>query len=201
MSVNIDFLRIREKLFTESFRKYSSDKAVHGYGAVYGAIPPDEIESIFELGVYWGGSILTYLDMFSHLHRITGMDINLRLLMDKESSWGKSPQDSRVTLIERDLRTEFANDLPDFDMVIDDGTHEIAHILHVWDQMYRKAKKYYIIEDIYFSRLDIIWRRIIRDRPQAQISFHRTSDHCGDERIKPDSDSHILVVKMERSEQ
>jgi cephalosporin hydroxylase len=191
----------REEQFAKSFEANRSDKSIHGYASVYASLPED-IQSIFEVGVYWGGSLLTWQEMFPSAKEIVGMDINLQLLFDAESQWMKKRElNFQIQVIQRDLREDFTLGLPDFDLVIDDATHETDHILHIWNLMHKKARKFYIIEDVYLSRMMTIWHQIIKDVPQAQVAFWRTSDHCGDDRILPDSDSHIILVNMQRSHQ
>jgi cephalosporin hydroxylase len=186
----------RERQFAERFERYHSDKGIHNYAPVYASLPPD-LASIFEIGVYWGGSVLTSLEMFPDAE-VWGLDINVDLLNDPKSCWLAYPIDDRLRrthIIEGDLRTFKPLDRQ-WDLIIDDGTHELDHVLALWDRMHRQARRFYIIEDLYLSRLMPVWERVTRDVPTAQVIFWRTSDHCGDSRLAPDSDSHCLIVKF-----
>lgn len=187
----------REQRIGESFERLRTDKGIHNYAPIYASLPKD-IKSIFEIGVYWGGSLITWADFFPEANPIYGLDINLSLLKSPESEWYnlKMDQNPRVHLIEADLRTFDPSGLLDFDLVIDDGTHETEHVLGMWDRLHRKAKRFYIIEDVYFSRMAEIWKHIVSDVPKAYVTFCRTSDHCGDDRILPDSDSNCIIVKF-----
>jgi hypothetical protein len=187
----------REQQFAECFEKYHSDKGIHNYAPIYAYLPCD-LKSILEIGVYWGGSLITSWCMFPQANPIVGFDINLSLLTDPMSCFKETGMDTsqRIALIDGDLRSHDFSSLPDFDLIIDDGTHETGHILSLWDRLHKKAKRFYIIEDVYLSRMMEIWTRIALDVPQAQILFWRTSDHCGDDRIRPDSDSQCIVVKF-----
>jgi len=183
----------REQQIAERFESLRTDKGAHGYAPIYASLPED-ISSILEIGIYWGGSLLTWREFFPQAE-IYGVDINLSLLKSPESPWN-GRQDSKIHLFEDDIRVLEPGRYPDVDLIIDDGTHEVNHVLSIWDKLHKKARKFYIIEDVYYSRMDIFWKRIARDAPHAQIMFWRTSDHCGDERILPDSDSQCIVVKF-----
>lgn len=174
----------REDQIRDAFRKHGTDKFQHNYAPVYADVPED-IDSILEIGVYWGRSLRAWLELFPQAH-VYGLDINLGLL--------ESPiDDSRCHLIEADIRSFDARCLPDFDLIIDDSTHELPDIFAAWEKFSTKCMSTYVIEDLYMDRARPVWDRIVTDFPDAQVILHRTSRCTGDERC-PSGDSQCIKV-------
>ncbi len=169
----------------------ASDKLAHNYAPVYANVSKN-IGRMLELGVAHGFSLLAWLQAFP-MAEIYGVDITL----DLAPSALNLTSNPRVKLIQADVRSfEPQNSLPNFDLVVDDCSHQIKDILRMWDKLYLKTKSVYIIEDLDFERMIPIWQHITKAVPKHQMILWRTSD-CDGRYQHIEGDSHCLIVKME----
>ncbi len=177
----------REQQIADAFDRFKTDKLVHGYALLYAAVPED-IKTLLEIGVHKGGSLLAWQELFPQAE-IYGLDATLSLLGENFPKTGQ-----RIHLIEHDAMRFDPFSLPDFDLVIDDCTHEPQDILAVWNCFYPKTRGTYIIEDLCLDHFRQIWDAVISTNPELLVSFCRMSDHSGGAWI-PGGDSHCLVAK------
>ena len=108
----------------------------HGYHTVYADILPD-IQSVFEIGVCGGASMQAWLNLFPTA-KVYGIDISMPKLIEHE----------RLTLIHQDILEFDPSGYPNFDLIIDDGSHITSDILAAWDKLKSKFNHFYIIEDV-----------------------------------------------------
>jgi hypothetical protein len=108
----------------------------------------EKIETLLEIGVYKGGSVLAMRDYFPSA-KIVGMDISFDLL-----SW-KEDLPPNVVLEQGDQEDkEFLKKVGDshgpFDFIIDDGGHQFKQQKSSFDILwyYVKPGGYYFIEDV-----------------------------------------------------
>ena len=79
---------------------------------------------ILEVGVQYGGSSQLWYDYFGHNTKIFGVDIDISLARNKDASY--------MTLVEGDQGSEdfwnvFSKKYFNFDIIIDDASHENSH--------------------------------------------------------------------------
>lgn len=80
----------------------------------------DKPISLLEIGVQYGGSLKLWHDYFPQAERLVGIDITMSLLDPELRSW------SRIEFIEEDAYyPPFVATLGQFDIIIDDGPHDI----------------------------------------------------------------------------
>lgn len=118
--------------------------------------------NILEIGVQFGGSVKMLERYFPNSH-ITGIDNNL----DRNNYTGE-----RITLINGDQSDEdFLNTLEPFDIIIDDGGHQMSQQQTSFKVLYPKLKEkgIYIIEDLHTS----YWGPFIDIEPTT-IDFLKT---------------------------
>jgi hypothetical protein len=144
------------KTLTELGDLAGSDKGWrHGYLKIYEEFFEslrDQSITLLEIGVAEGCSIRLWLDYFSKA-RIYGVDRRIFL---------GAPKDPRVTYIElsqedEDLGRRFFTD--QFDVIIDDGSHDLAHQLLSCHYLWRSLKPggYYFVEDLQCERAIRYW--------------------------------------------
>jgi methyltransferase family protein len=139
-------------------RKYGTDKSgwhlqagdtVHNYGPAYHDLFKDrreQVTNVLEIGVNYGCSLRMWRDYFPNAH-ITGIDSNEGCLF-KEERISCFPADQ---FNERDLLAVMHVVEAQFDLIVDDGSHEPAHQIFSAQVLlpYLKRKGYYVIEDIF----------------------------------------------------
>lgn len=152
---------------------YSSDKnSAHSYGPFYEqllSLQRNAVTSVLEIGIYHGASLRAWRDYFPNA-RVSGIDINPDTMLLGE--------DRIETFLGRqDDPADFAAVIArgPFDLIIDDGSHEINDQLASWMSLrdFLKADGVYVVEDIYsengrecFTGLgfDVIDLRVMKDR-------------------------------------
>lgn len=140
------------------WRKYTkTDKNVHhGYGRCYDAIfhrTRHDVKSVLEVGVQKGYSIQLWLDYFPNA-TITGVDIEPESVRLCRSIYA---HESRVSVELCDASMADSIDLCTggryFDVVIDDGSHKMAHQEQALLYGHKYAKSHIVIEDLHTSRM------------------------------------------------
>lgn len=135
---------------------YKTDKLTHhSYGSVYADILTPAFThkalSVLEIGVLQGESLKAWADIFPHA-TILGVDIEPVEII---------PSNPRIRTYQTDagdykLMSEFRNQFV-FDLVIDDGSHDIndqlAALFALWPGV--KSGGYYVIEDIFSKYLPV----------------------------------------------
>ncbi len=130
--------------------KHGTDKGPsgHNYTAIYETIFEsirDKPLKILEIGVLDGASLRMWCDYFPNAE-IHGLDINPDC---------KAFADSRITIHtgaqdDKDLLDSIG---VDFDIVIDDGSHQVADQIATFKHLWANTKLIYVVEDIYTSYL------------------------------------------------
>jgi demethylmacrocin O-methyltransferase len=143
---------------TELANKYGTDKGTmsygHGYSVTYEEFFKDLVDKpirLLEIGVcdprFPGASLKMWEEYFPH-GKIIGMDINpdARHFTTNRTHIWIGDQNSPVSLRGMALTCG-----PNFDIIIDDGSHVGEHILTSFKTLwnYLKLGGYYIIEDLH----------------------------------------------------
>jgi SAM-dependent methyltransferase len=107
--------------------------------------------NLLEIGVQNGGSLEVWAKYFLNAKVIVGCDINLKCNQIVF-------QDSRIHLVIGDIndfntQTQIANEVPSFDIIIDDGSHYSSDIISTFKSLYPLLAHggLYIIEDLHCS--------------------------------------------------
>jgi cephalosporin hydroxylase len=129
--------------------KYGTDKSSkeHNYTPIYEELfgnVRDGILKVLEIGVKKGASLKMWQDYFPNAC-IYGLDIEERVI-DGERIFTKVADQSKSTELINAL-----DDLKDFDIIIDDGSHKKEHQLVSLETLlpYLNSVGVYIIEDLY----------------------------------------------------
>jgi len=98
-----------------------------------------------EIGVYDGGSLLMWKDYFGEGCKIVGVDIN-------PDCKAHEREDIEVFIgsqDEPDLISAILEKYPDIDIVLDDGSHIMHHMIATFDMLYERLqpKGVYMVED------------------------------------------------------
>ncbi len=103
--------------------------------------------TIFEIGVFKGGSLQMWQRFFGPLATIVGLDINPDCLRHEEPGVHVRIGDQADEAFLRSVLDEFGAP----DIVIDDGSHQMAHIRDTFLFLYPKLSKngIYIVEDLH----------------------------------------------------
>lgn len=144
---------------SELFRKYGSDKGgehliagdtCHNYGVAYYELfkhRREQVKNVFEIGINYGCSLRAWRDYFPNA-QVVGIDSNEGCLF-----W-----EDRISCFAADqFNADDLSDVlkkldhPQFDLIIDDGSHERAH--QIFSAQYLLPSLVlgglYVIEDIY----------------------------------------------------
>ena len=143
--------------------KYGTDKLEHGYIDFYEHHLPKNPKKILEIGVKEGASIRMWQEYFPEAE-IHGLDLFIEFPVPSITGihWHKGNQcDWRLMEI---LRRE------DFDVIIDDGSHNSRDQMITFFGMYNG--KYYFIEDLYD---DDFWRDGLPKEMTAKHFFYNDS--------------------------
>lgn len=135
---------------SELATKYGTDKgpSCHNYTAVYEQMfeaVRDEPLKILEIGVLDGASLRMWEEYFPNAE-IHGIDINPDC---------KVVADDRITIhIGSQSDKDFLDGIGiDFDIVIDDGSHQVADQIFTFKCLWPNTKMVYVVEDAYTSYL------------------------------------------------
>lgn len=135
--------------FKNIFTKYGSDKArPHTYQDIYSALfeDKDSVKNIIEMGVYRGGSLRAYSEIFNNAN-IFGMDIDAYSLFDDERIkcfWADQASSSSIN----DVRNRIGD--VQFDLIVDDGCHMLAETVNTFQTMlpWLAVGGWFVVEDI-----------------------------------------------------
>lgn len=133
--------------------KYGTDKSskCHNYTPVYEQMfepVREEPFKILEIGVATGASLRTWLEYFPNAE-IHGIDISLEQMNEPMLN------SERLTIhIGNQNDKEFLDNIGiDFDIVIDDGSHQVSDQIFTFKSLWPNTKLVYIVEDLYTSYL------------------------------------------------
>lgn len=103
--------------------------------------------TVLEIGVFKGGSLQMWKRFFGPMATIVGIDINPECKKFEEDSIHIRIGDQSDTEFLSELVEEFG----EFDIVIDDGSHQMEHIQKTFNYLYPRISKngIYIVEDLH----------------------------------------------------
>ena len=129
---------------------YKSDKLDHGYIKIYDSyfkeIKDKELK-ILEIGVADGKSLLTWSDYFKN-SVIIGIDIHKIDIIEKNLD-RKNIKIHQGSQSDEKFINDIINQYGNFDIIIDDGSHQVAHVNKTFQYLYPKMSKngVYLVED------------------------------------------------------
>lgn len=138
--------------------KYNIDKRIdednHGYTEIYFNLlneKRDKINKVMEIGIHKGGSLRMWRDFFS-LADVYGLDNHNELLFETDRIKSVfAEQKEEATLLEaiKEIGT-------DFDLIVDDGSHEVEDQLLSFKVFFPiiKIGGIYAIEDVFVENLE-----------------------------------------------
>lgn len=137
--------------------KYNTNKAFyHNYCKFYDNILSnirDSCTNMLEIGISEGASMFMWRDYFSNAN-IYGIDINLHpnIINQERLIYGIADQGSTNEMLS--LINSWNN--PEFDFIIDDGSHIVSHQKNTIEILWKNLKKggIYIIEDLHTNILE-----------------------------------------------
>lgn len=130
----------RAETIQAAFEKHGSDKAIHKYAEFYAEHLPENPKSILEIGVKEGASIRAWKELFPDAI-IHGLDLFLEYdipMIEGAYFWKGNQLDWRI--LEQLRRLEF-------ELIIEDGSHNARDQLITFFGLYNGKQKYFI-EDI-----------------------------------------------------
>lgn len=164
---------------TELAIKYDLDKGLrhHNYTSVYDKIFLEkrlEVKNVLEIGIANGNSLRMWRDYFPNA-QIYGIDNEASTIF----------QEDRITCFEQDqgaIETlqKLADKLPEFDIIIDDGSHEPLHQVATAKVLVTRLAPngIYVIEDVHDPELI---ERLPFEAEQVQL--------------KQDTDSRLIIFR------
>ena len=152
----------REEFIHEQFRIRGTDKCAHKYAPVYARIP-ENIETVLEIGIT-ANSLLAWTDLFPYA-TVYGMD------KDR-----KSCEHSHVRMIEADITDFNPNELPPFDLIVDDGSHNFYEMLAGWYRLNHLLRGTYIIEGVTKETEEILFKVLSCKRPEVVVTCETDND-------------------------
>lgn len=161
-----------------------TDKFVHGYASVYATLP-EEVDSVFEIGIDKGYSLLAWTKLFPNAE-IYGIDTDPKITRPDILF------NPRIHSEKGDIRTYETDRM--FDVIIDDCLHDLDTISVGWYRFRKKFKIAYIIEDVRPEIMNQIYELLTTTNPEDQVIFWKTSNWKGDNSFKA-SDSHCYIVR------
>lgn len=127
--------------FREAFIKYKTDKFHgHKYDRVYNLVIEDEpIDSVLEVGAYRGYSLRAWKDIWPNavVEGIETDDHLYNLLKDEFKIYHADSSKPIPELADKS-----------YDLIVDDGDHYWEYQYNTFVQLFDKAKKFYVIEDV-----------------------------------------------------
>lgn len=134
-------------------RNYNSDKEVKGLFDLYDELLKtyDVKGNMLEVGVLHGGALRFFQDT-GRFTQIVGADINPPPPMGEGITLHKVDQGSPEQL------EELTKIYEPFNLIIDDGSHQLEHVVNTFNTLWNHTKGIYIIEDwdvaYHWSRFD-----------------------------------------------
>lgn len=126
--------------FEEAFKKSGTDKFVHQYYHYYEQIiDKSSVNSVLEVGVAYGTSLNAWRYVWPDA-LVEGIEIT-NISEDTKNNYNVHKLNS---LNINDMRTIDKT----YDMIVDDGDHHWKSQLLTFFNLYSKANKYYIVEDM-----------------------------------------------------
>lgn len=135
----------RTEQIQAAFEKYGSDKAQHGYASFYADFMPYNPKKILEIGVREGASIRAWKELFPEAE-VVGLDLFAEFpipMIEGATFWTGNQCDWRLLAQLRTL---------DFDVIIDDGSHNSRDQLISFFGLFNG--KHYFIEDTHCCEED-----------------------------------------------
>lgn len=155
-------------ILEELAQKYGTDKYEHGYTPHYnrhfGALT--EPVSLFEIGVFDGGSLRMWADFFyNRLSIIDGLDIDPRCT-------NLEFDDPRIEVTIGDVK-DFPLPLSPYDIIIDDGSHLASDMVAALDRLWSSVKPggWYVVEDWLTQ-----WHEVYEGTPLGSTATIRAHD-------------------------
>lgn len=120
---------------------YNTDKIIKGLLPVYDKLFSEfnAMGTLLEIGVLHGGALKWYRDT-GRFKTIIGADINLPTAIP-------GVELNRVNQGNTNQLAELAAKYNGFDVVIDDGSHELEHVITTFDALWQHTRHIYVIED------------------------------------------------------
>lgn len=181
-----DYLTERALFIERIFADLSggTDKSQHGYAPVYATLPPS-IDSILELGIDKGFSLLAWTEIFQRAD-VFGIDTEPKITRADILTH------PRIHVETADVRTYLASRA--YDVIIDDCLHDLDTISVAWYRFRMSFRVAYIIEDVRPEIMAQVYELLTSTNPSAQILFWKTSNYRGDITFTH-SDSHCFIVR------
>lgn len=165
---------------SELFTKYGSDKADHLYAEFYEQHLPKNPKKILEIGVYKGASMRAWreyfpeaelwgLDLFAEFG--VPQDIDAKFITGNQCDW---------RILEQ-LRHE------DFDIIIDDGSHNSRDQMMTFFGLFNG--KHYFIEDLHCCDIDFY-----RDRLPKEMTAKYLFDNDSVYKKEFGADNKIILI-------
>jgi hypothetical protein len=130
----------RTEIIQAAFEKYGSDKSSHGYSQFYADVMPEAPKKMLEIGVKEGASARAWKEIFPDVE-YHGLDIFEEFpipMIEGCHFWKGNQCDWRILEQLRKL---------DFDIIIDDGSHNSRDQLITFFGLFNG--KHYFIEDLH----------------------------------------------------
>lgn len=127
----------RKEEIAYCFEIHQTDKLNHGYAMIYDKISR-YIRNVFEIGIGGGNSVAAWLHIFPYAN-IYALDVDT----------GKTFDNNRVTVLHDDIKNFVPHEsLPQFDLIVDDGSHNAEDMIAGWKILHGRCKGLYVIEDV-----------------------------------------------------
>ena len=159
------------KYFRDIFNRYETDKSTrHNYHEVYSPLFQNkkEVKDILEIGIYHGGSLRSWKEIFSD-SEIVGLDFNTSYLFEKDRI-------KTLFVDQRDMDTftrAFEElDHKTYDFISDDGSHLWDDTVNTFNTTlpYLNVGGWFVIEDIKLEHEDG-WKEIVSNLPKNYKAF------------------------------
>jgi len=138
--------------------KYNTDKrigaAFHGYTKIYFDLfkdKRDEVEKVMEIGVWKGGSLRMWRDYFP-LAEVYGLDNHRELLFEADRIKCFFTEQKDEIILDETVKEIGAG----FDLIVDDGSHEVDDQILSFKKFFPliKAGGIYAIEDVFIENIE-----------------------------------------------
>jgi hypothetical protein len=128
--------------FETYFKEEKCDKHYHRYHEYYNSIVGEtQIDSVLDIGVCWGDSLRAWQKIWPNA-LVEGIDLLREYDLSLEDKFKIYNIDSTDKAHARALANK------EYDIIVDDGNHHWTAQLSTFENYYRKAKKFYVIEDV-----------------------------------------------------
>jgi hypothetical protein len=183
--------------FESTFNKTGSDKSTrHNYHEVYSALfgDRDVVKSILEIGIYHGGSLRSWKELFKKSH-ILGLDYERSFFIEEDRI-------KSLYVDQRDLRTFYDvykdTERKTYDFIVDDGCHDPYETLTTFNAVlpWLNVDGWFIVEDIRLVD-ESLWQKVSDSMPANYKSFLINMNHLRDMENDPHGlkDNIVFAVK------